>query len=385
MRIRVIALVCIAFFGMISTVTEGASGHDLWLYYVLPVAAHTRGLHQTFWRTDVSIVNVYDWRSIRVYMKFLKTNQDNSGAQEYSYFLAAGASMLLEDVVSYVFGATGNGAIEFYTKDRAYFIVSARTYTGEAETYGLTQLGQEYFGHSGGMTIVSGVRETARFRASVGAVNVSDRPISLTALVYDTNGNSKGIRIFHLDPNSHTQVFLKDFAGQFDSGYVVWKCLTSGTGISWTGYATVTDNETGDGVFLPDRRNDQYVEYEPYYDLTGWWEGSTAGPTGDGQTWVYIRQRGSVVEGWDCDLSFWPGAEEAYFEGYMDGDEIFLTDGHGKVPYCWNDEIYDGHAIVTANSIAGYFSIRGDCFSGTQTFALTPSKKKSMPPPPGAR
>jgi len=385
MRIRIVVLVSLAILIAASAAVQAASGPGLWRYYVLPVAAHTQGTQGTYWRTDVSIVNVYDWQSVTVYMKFLKADQDNSSAAEHSYTLDPGASVLLEDIVFSVFGETGNGAVEFSTKDHRHFVVSARTYTGDDATYGLTQVGQEYFGHEGGMTFVSGVRENERFRGSVGAVNASYRNVQLEAYVFDFNGDLKGFKSFNLKPRSQTQVLLRTFASRFDSGYVVWRCATTDGYVTWAGYATVTDNSSGDGVFLPDRRNDQYVEYIPAYDLSGWWEGSTAGPLGTGSTWVHISQDGAELDAYDCDLSAWPGVEESYFYGYMDGDEIVIEGGWMLYPECWSDFITDGYATATASTISGSITVDGDCGSGTQTFSLVPSSRKSLPVPPRAR
>ena len=100
---------------------------------------------------------------------------------------------------------------------------------------------------------------------------------------------------------------------------------------------------------------------------------------------VNISQDGAELDAYDCDLSAWPGVEESYFYGYMDGDEIVIEGGWMLYPECWSDFISDGQATATASTISGSITVDGDCGSGTQTFSLVPSSRKSLPVPPRAR
>jgi len=196
--------------------------------------------------------------------------------------------------------------------------------------------------------------------------------VSLEATVYDSDGTVRGTRIFDVLPYSQTQVPLRRFCSDFESGHVVWKCLSSGDEIYWMSYASVVDNNSNDAVFIHDRINTAYVEFQASYDSTGWWEGATEGPLGAFTTTAKVIQDGARFELWITDLSVGEnGVLIAKAVGYEHQGDVTFTSGEVWLPNCLEDQVTSGSATVSADEITGTVTIQGDCFNGTQSFSLT--------------
>jgi hypothetical protein len=351
-----------------------ASDKGLWRYYVIPGTPNVHGNQGTFWRADLSVVNPYSWKSITVYIRFLEQDVNNTNAPEKSYNISAGRALFIEDVVQTAFNRIEiNGAIEIYTRNGDYFLASARVFTGSTETYGQTATGQEWFGDSRSVVYQPGIRQTSRFRCNVGAVNVSSVTVRLEAVVYDVNGTERGRKTFEIKPNSHMQQSIKSFTSNFNSGYIVWRCLTSGSNLYWTTYASVVDNETGDAVFVEERIDDQYVQYRPYHDQTGWWEGTVTSPQGGESGYLLIGQDGSELTIYIYRSN---GRMSAIYRGYEDRGVVTLTETTVYDAPCWNTTLVDSNLTSEAGAIHGNITISADrpyeCIDGSMTLYFTP-------------
>ena len=232
------------------------AGPGLYNYFVLP-AASAAGQLGTYFRTDVYIVNPYTWKSVTVRMWFLKTGLDNSSASPRDILVPAGGTKVLPDIVLNTFGTSGGGALildSSSTSGSAFFLASARTYTGSASgTYGLLADGIDYFNGAGAESLISGVRNGSGFRTNTIVVSTSDIALSMQVTAYDSNGNSMGSRLLSLPPFGHQQLAVADFASFFDTGYLVWTCVTTSGSVGWVSYATPIDNASGDSSFVLDR------------------------------------------------------------------------------------------------------------------------------------
>jgi len=346
-----------------------ASGSSLWDWFVIPAAAHVEGAQNTFWRTDVTIVNPYAWRSVTVEIRFLETGQNNTNGPERSFTIAASQQLVLEDVVFATFGVTGTGALVLESTDGAFFTASARTYTGDTETFGQTENGQKNVCHSDDNALIAGIRDNSRYRTNIGVVNAASRAAEIRARVYGDNGTLVATRVFELDPWSHQQVSLRSFGGAVSSGYLRWDCLTPDY-TQWVAYASVVDENSGDAVFLEEREDAQYTQYRSTYNLDGWWFGSFSGPAGSGSLYVLVYQDGPSLDAYTFTLD---GYMEVYVGGYVDGTEITVEGGYGNTIPCWNDYITGGQATAASSSISGSYQAIGDCYEGTTTFYLTPT------------
>jgi len=355
---------------IMATTAWAGSGSSLWDWYIIPGVAHVPGAQGTFWRTDVSIVNPYPWRSITVDVRFLEINQDNTYAPSVSYTIGPGQSRAISDIVWTAFGVEASGSLIVSTQDEAYFTTCARTYTGAEATYGQTENGQKMVLGSGDTAYVAGITQSGRFRTNVGAVNASDSPATVRARVYSDNGVLQGTKNFAIQPWSHAQVSVASFAPNFGTGYVKWDCTSSGWDAQWVAYASVVDNATGDAVFIEERADYQYTQYHHTLDLTGWWAGNFSGPLGSWSGYAWVTQQGASI---DAMLFNSDGYPEGGVWGFEELGSLTFEGGYSWNLNCWYDYLSDGGATATQWSISGSYTMVGDCADGVTTFYLEPT------------
>ena len=355
-----------------------STGWGFWNWYVLPSAASLPGLFGTFWRTDLNIVNPYQYKSITVTVKLLKELVDNTSAVEKNYTVAPGAELVVADIVKTEFNVEGKGALVVWTDDGSYFTASARTYTGAPGTFGQGINGQSAVSTGRGRAFIAGLRNGGGFRTNLGAVNASSTSATLVAEVFDIAGVLRGTKSLSLLPWSAQQVSLDSFAGQFGQGYVRWTCSSTSTSIEWVAYASVVDNASGDAVYLEERPDDVYTAYEPAYDLSGRWEG-TLGLNGIGSEAVTITvyQDGGLVYGYVYNSA--TGCLEMYLEGYETNGIVTFT---GR-PYLYDmrgDKLTGTATVVSETTLTGTFTgtgfyAAGGTFALTQTAAWAPGER----------
>jgi hypothetical protein len=347
------------------------AGPGLWSYFVLPVAS-SAGLVGTYFRTDVYLVNPYSWKDVTVRVFFLPTGQDNSGAAHRDILIPSGGSVVLPDVLANTFGTSGSGALlldSSATSSSAFFLASARTYTGDASgTYGLTSEGISSFNEGGYVSLISGVRNGGGFRSNTVAVSTGTTTLSLAVYAYDSAGNLKGSREVNLPPFGHLQVALTDFAGSFDTGYLVWTCSSPNGPIGWAAYATVIDNASGDSTFVLDRVDDGYTTYRNSFNLAGRWKG--AGVLGNGSAGgavnAIVYQNGPFLRLYLYDAS--TGEQVVYLSGYENQGTVRLSGG-GSNYQCLGDTA-NAEFLASSSQLSGGISGTG-CFSVRGTVTLT--------------
>lgn len=337
------------------------AGPGLWNYFVLP-AASTAGQFGTYFRTDVYLVNPYPWKGVTVRMWFLRTGQDNSTAPSRDILIPAGGSVTLPDVLANTFGVSGSGALlldSSPTSSSAFFLASARTYTGSTNgTYGLASEGVSYFNPGGYESLISGVRNGNGFRTNTIVVSTGTATLSLQVDAYDSNGNLKGSRSVSLPAFGHSQLALTDLASSFDTGYLVWTCSTTSGSIGWAAYATVIDDASGDSGFLLDRMDDAYSTYRNSFNLSGVWRGVAAlGNGAAGTVNALVYQNGPLLRLYLYDAS--TGEQIAYLRGYENQGTIRLSGG-GTNYQCLGDTA-NAQGIASATQLTGGFSGTG-CF-----------------------
>ena len=347
---------------------HSASGYALWNWYVIPAAAHVDGLQGTFWRTDISIVNPYSWRSVTVTVKLLKSDTDNTSGASRSYTLGPAQTLTLRDVVDQVFGFYGTGALVIWADQSVYFTATARTYTGAAGTFGQTENAQQYVGGNGGLGLIAGLRNDNQFRSNLGAVNASNVALTLTVGVYGTSGAFLGSKTITLQPWSHTQFGVGTFAGAFTEGYARWTCQATTSRVQWLAYGSVVDNVSGDAVFVEDRYDYSYTQFQPLNNFSGWWAGNFSGPLGSGTEYAWVTQTGAkfYAEVFNS-LGFLDGT----MWGYEDRGTVVITGGDVLYGPCLGDEVDHGSATYDGHGLSGNYTGYGSCLNGTTTFYIT--------------
>jgi len=368
-RVAVLAIVSmLAGVGLGVRPALASTGYGFWNWYLLPSAASLPGLFGTFWRTDLNIVNPYQYKSITVTVKLLKELVDNTSAPERTFEVAPGAELVVADIVKTQFNAEGKGALVVWTEDGSYFTANARTYTGTPGTFGQGINGQSSVSTGRGRAFIAGVRNGGGFRTNIGAVNASATSATLIAEVFDTAGVPRGTKSFSLLPWSAQQVSLDSFAGQFGQGFVRWTCSSTSTSIDWVAYASVVDNASGDAVYLEERPDDVYTAYEPAFDLSGRWEGTLdLNGIGSEAVTITVYQDGALVYGYVYNSA--TGCREMYLEGYETGGTVTFT---GR-PYLYDmrsDRLSGTAIVVSETTLTGTFTGTGFYAAGG-TFALT--------------
>ncbi len=363
-------------FVVVASQAPGASGPDLWNWYLIPAAASNPGAGGTYWRLDLSVLNPYSWRAITVRMKFLREKTDNTSATYRDFVIAAGQQLALTDVVGTQFGVTGKGALELWTLDGAYFTPSARSYTtSPTGTYGHEVLGQDYAVGGGGRAFTSGIRVDSQYRTNIGAVNASSVGISVLAEILDGNGAARGSYTFNLLPWSTEQVAAPVSGGDLGPGSVRWTCLSSGTNIQWVAYATPVDNTSGDAIYLEERFDDKYTTVRPAWNLSGRWTGSLSIVGGGSeQVTVDLTEDGAGVTGEVYNTT--TGCREMHLYGYENQGTLVFNGTPYLLQYK-DDQLWGSGAVTSGTGIAGTFSGSG-FYSGGGSFAI--SKAYSFAP-----
>ncbi len=213
-------------------------------------AAHTPGLEDTLWRTDLAVLNLCPISAtveIRLHMA-------NSIASE-SFIIPAGEQQVFPDVVGSLTSEDATGAIEVVSDIGV--TVTSRTFNQAATG----TFGQAFDGvvsadglGDGGSFVLQQLTEADTYRTNIGVLNMGPEAASVSIALHDRLGNEVGTVELNV-PIGQTvqenQVFRNRF-GRSDivGGYAVVTAV-SGSGI-WT-YGSVVDNRTGDPTTITPR------------------------------------------------------------------------------------------------------------------------------------
>lgn len=218
----------------------------------IPVVANLPGVGGTFWRSDVSVLNVNDW-DISIVMFLLPEIRDGAAAFEPMISdeipIPANGQLTMPNIVQTEFGMVNRkGALSVLSLDGSPITVSSRTYT---------------FGDDGGsfgqdihsslvsrMAWAPGVREDGFFRTNVGVFLPMD-PVpaaTFTVTIFDSDGNEEGSGTVVFQEAGVQQRNVEAFGvGTLVDGYAVFSC--SDPSLVWYAYASRVDQATGDAVY----------------------------------------------------------------------------------------------------------------------------------------
>ncbi len=240
----------------------------------LPGLAHVPGKHGTFWRSDLAFTNPAGASANLRFNLHLWRQNVKTGAIETAetgmITLAPGQSLRFEDVL----GPGGNifpGAAEEDTvlgycrvevaAGSAAPLVQAQTYTsgdgGGAYGQGVAAYGAAELLETGEVGHVAGISNAAEdgvgFRSNLGFLCTGSGNCVLGLTVYDASGTVLAQRNdVVIEPGKYIQsavtTLLPDLAGQDVFGTLAVEVLGGGPVAA---YATIVDNETNDGIFVP--------------------------------------------------------------------------------------------------------------------------------------
>ena len=188
---------------------------------MIPVVAHTSGLGDppTYWASDVTIHNVTD-ATIMVALLFIEEGKagDLDNADPVIEFIGPRQSVTYDDVLSSVFGYTRNlkGGLlidagylaPLPNPEGTRILASSRTYNiGDPRgTYGQTVApAQAFINFSGEPSVVTGVRQDARFRSNLGVANISPVGVTIHWQVRGSDGSVITSGAKSMLPNSMRQ------------------------------------------------------------------------------------------------------------------------------------------------------------------------------------
>jgi len=221
----------------------------------IPAVANLSGENLTFWRSDVSILNL---NSAATSVVLLLLPELRASGPTFEPLISdpmpipGNSQLTLANVVTSVFGLRDvKGGLSVFSTDGAPLVLASRTYTNAAEggSYGLNVSGILV----ADTAWVANVEHDGFFRTNVGVFLPIAPPVGqglvFTVTVFDDDGIevAEGSLIFNQAGLRQKDL---DFFGLEDSlldGWVQIRC--SDPSAIWYAYATVIDNVTGDSVY----------------------------------------------------------------------------------------------------------------------------------------
>lgn len=213
-------------------------------------AAHSPGVGNTLWQTDLSVFNGED-SMVSVWLRFFARDNDNATAPCVSVGTIPGRSGLaFDDAVLQVFGSTSAaGGIGVYL-DLGMPLVGSRTYTAgpAGGTYGQSIPGRtpsEGIAAGGTRTLLQ-LEESTRYRTNLGLQNGANGTSVVEVKLYAENGALLGTRNFTLLPYSQHQegqIFQSVTASEVRNGRAEVRVVSGGPVFA---YSSVVDMTTGD-------------------------------------------------------------------------------------------------------------------------------------------
>ena len=216
--------------------------------WLIPVAAHNPGKDGTFWQSDLSLANP-GAQGAQVSLSFLPENTDNSsgGIASPSFFLPAGATVTIEDVVRRVFTITnGKGSLRI-AANRPVVVTSRVFTTAGGGTMGHAVPAIPPTAFSPSPRTLPGLRETNAYRTNIGLMSGSaGATVNLT--LRGPAGNVITTRGFFVPPRSMRQLTFQQAFGAVAVPDPVGSVTVTATAPIAT-YIVTVDGSSQDPVF----------------------------------------------------------------------------------------------------------------------------------------
>ncbi len=225
---------------------------------VIPVVASLPGLNETFWRSDVSVLNVTAESTqvvLQLYPEIVGGVQAFEPMTTEAISIPANGQLTLTNVVQSRFQLTNvKGALSVLSLDGTALVVTSRTFT--VDTSGGS------FGQDVTSVLVAdtawagGLRHDGFYRTNLGIFWPWDLPAGETARfdvsIHDQSGAEVAAGAVTFTEAGLQQLSLSSFGVQtLVDGYAVITCTDPAA--VWYGYASRVDQITGDAVFRPVR------------------------------------------------------------------------------------------------------------------------------------
>jgi hypothetical protein len=217
----------------------------------IPVVANLPGLNQTFWRSDVYVLNMNSSDSSFVmvlYPEIVNNEPTFDTAVTDTIQIPAGEQLTFTNIVQSVFGFDdAKGGLHLISLDGLPLVFGSRTYTVPD---GGGSFGQNVYGtYVTNTAWITGVRHDSLYRTNVGIFVPVDpvAGLTFTITVYSDDGTEVGSGSIAFGQAGLKQRNLSSFGvGSLFDGYI--QITSSDPGELWSGYASVVDQVSGDGV-----------------------------------------------------------------------------------------------------------------------------------------
>jgi len=223
----------------------------------LPGAANLPGYGGTRWLTDLEVTNRGD-EEMACRVELFVRDESNPDPVIYSMTVAPRASVKIQNALEALFDFEGAATLRVVGIGGA-LVASARTYNDDPDgTYGQYIAGlAEYRGISPGrrgvMNLLSqSPNGSSGYRTNLGLVNPTHLNLSVTVELYDADGILVDVDIHHLAAYQSIQIdrVIERMAGStVRDGYLVVSSSTPDALVH--AYASVIDNRSGDGIYVP--------------------------------------------------------------------------------------------------------------------------------------
>jgi len=220
----------------------------------IPVVANNPGVGGTFWRSDVSVLNINDWDT-SVVLILLPEIRDGVPAFDPMItdpiIIPADTQLTMANVLQSQFGIVNQkGALSVFSLDLSPLVMSSRVYTFGDDG---GSFGQDV--HSvlvANTAWASGIRHDSFFRTNVGVFLPAD-PLPGQTIVFDVtisaaDGSVAGSGVFAFNQAGVQQKSVEAFGvGTLLDGSVSFSC--SDPTVTFYAYASQVDRVTGDAVY----------------------------------------------------------------------------------------------------------------------------------------
>ena len=221
---------------------------------VIPVVANIPGEAGSFWRSDVSVLNLND-HDVSIILMLQPEIRNGEPTFEpmvtESMTIPANQQLTMANVVQTEFGLVNKkGALSVLSLDGSPLAMSSRTYTFDADG---GSYGQDIHSAIAAREAwVPGIRHDGFFRTNVGVflplAPLPGASVVFTITVYDADGTMAGSGTLTFPEAGVVQKSLEFFGvDTLVDGYVVVTC--SDPSVAWYGYGSVVDWTTQDAVY----------------------------------------------------------------------------------------------------------------------------------------
>jgi hypothetical protein len=232
---------------LVSQSIDNPGDHQL----VVPAAAHTPGLAETSWLTDLVIHNPQP-TTVDTALYLLHGSDTKGTLTELA--LRAGQTVRLADVVQTLLSQAFATTAAILLDPEQPLVVSSRTFNDQPDgTFGQL-IGARPMSAaivSGEPARLIGLQSSSAYRSNLGFANPGAEQITVTTELLSSDGTALGSRQDRIPARQHLQ--LTDLLGKLDNGEVTDAYAvvsSSDPDAAFFAYASVVDNQTGDSIAM---------------------------------------------------------------------------------------------------------------------------------------